>query len=97
MAEWLTYVTGNSWTKETLDPLGERIWNLEKLFNMRAGVEKDSLPPRITQEPRVKNRVVPLDKLLVEYYQWREWDSDGKPTKEKLKKLNLEKEGEGVI
>jgi len=45
----------------------------------------------------VKNRVVPLDKLLVEYYQWREWDSDGKPTKEKLKKLNLEKEGEGVI
>ena len=97
MAQWLTCVTGSAFTKETLDPLGERIWNLEKLFNMKAGVEKDSLPPRITQEPRVKNRVVPLDKLLVEYYQWREWDSDGKPTKEKLKKLNLEKEGEGVI
>jgi aldehyde:ferredoxin oxidoreductase len=97
MAEWLNYVTGTNFTKETLDPLGERIWNLEKLFNMRAGVEKDSLPPRITKEPRVKNRVVPLDKLLPEYYEMRGWDKDGVPTKEKLKKLKLEKEGEGVI
>jgi len=97
MAEWLNYVTGTNFTKETLDPLGERIWNLEKLFNMRAGVEKDSLPPRITTEPRVKNRVVPLDKLLPEYYQMRGWDKDGVPTKEKLEELKLEKEGEGVI
>ena len=97
MAEWLNYVTGTNFTKETLDPLGERIWNLEKLFNMRAGVEKDSLPPRITTEPRVKNRVVPLDKLLPEYYEMRGWDKDGVPTKEKLEELKLEKEGEGVI
>jgi aldehyde:ferredoxin oxidoreductase len=97
MAEWLNYVTGTNYTKATLDPLGERIWNLEKLFNMRAGVEKDSLPPRITTEPRVKNRVVPLDKLLPEYYEMRGWDKDGVPTKEKLEELKLEKEGEGVI
>jgi aldehyde:ferredoxin oxidoreductase len=97
MAEWLNYVTGTNFTKETLDPLGERIWNLEKLFNMRAGVEKDTLPPRITTEPRVKNRVVPLDKLLPEYYEMRGWDKDGVPTKEKLEELKLEKEGEGVI
>ena len=97
MAEWLNYVTGTNYTKATLDPLGERIWNLEKLFNMRAGVEKDSLPPRITKEPRVKNRVVPLDKLLPEYYEMRGWDKDGVPTKEKLEELKLEKEGEGVI
>jgi aldehyde:ferredoxin oxidoreductase len=64
---------------------------------MRAGVEKDSLPPRITTEPRVKNRVVPLDKLLPEYYEMRGWDKDGVPTKEKLEELKLEKEGEGVI
>jgi aldehyde:ferredoxin oxidoreductase len=97
MAEWLNYVTGTGFTKETLDPLGERIWNLEKLFNMKAGVEADTLPPRITTEPRVKNRVVPLDKLLPEYYQMRGWNKDGTPTKEKLKELKLEKEGEGVI
>ncbi len=97
MAEWLNYVTGTGFTKETLDPLGERIWNLEKLFNMKAGVEADTLPPRITTEPRVKNRVVPLDKLLPEYYEMRGWNKDGTPTKEKLKELKLEKEGEGVI
>ena len=97
MAEWLNYVTGSNYTKKTLDPLGERIWTLEKLFNMRAGVRKDTLPPRITTEPRVKNRVVPLDKLLAEYYQMRGWDEKGTPTKEKLKEMKLEKEGEGVI
>jgi aldehyde:ferredoxin oxidoreductase len=97
MAEWLNYVTGTGYTKETLDPLGERIWNLEKLFNMKAGVKEDTLPPRITKEPRVKNRVVPLDKLLPEYYEMRGWNKDGTPTKEKLKEMKLEKEGEGVI
>ncbi|MCX5807752.1 MAG: aldehyde ferredoxin oxidoreductase family protein [Proteobacteria bacterium] len=97
MAEWLNYVTGTGFTKETLDPLGERIWNLEKLFNMRAGVKEDTLPPRITTEPRVKNRVVPLDKLLPEYYKMRGWDKNGVPTKKKLEELKLEKEGEGVI
>jgi aldehyde:ferredoxin oxidoreductase len=99
LSEWLTYVTGTAFTKEGLDRLGERIWNLERLFNMRAGItgKDDSLPPRILNEPRVKNRVVPLDKLLVEYYQWRCWDRDGVPTTEKLKELELEKEGDGVI
>ena len=99
LSEWLHYVTGSDQTKEELDRLGERIWNLERLFNMRAGItgKDDNLPPRITTEPRVKNRVVPLDKLLVEYYQWRGWDEKGVPTKEKLRELGLEKEGAGVI
>ena len=99
LSEWLHYVTGSDQTKEDLDRLGERIWNLERLFNMRSGLtgKDDNLPPRITMEPRVKNRVVPLDKLLVEYYEWRGWDESGAPTKEKLKELGLEKEGEGVI
>jgi aldehyde:ferredoxin oxidoreductase len=99
LSEWLHYVTGSDQTKEDLDRLGERIWNLERLFNMRSGLtgKDDNLPPRITTEPRVKNRVVPLDKLLVEYYEWRGWDASGVPTKAKLKELGLEKEGEGVI
>jgi aldehyde:ferredoxin oxidoreductase len=99
LSEWLTYVTGNSYTKEGLDKLGERIWNLERLFNLREGItgKDDSLPPRILNEPRVKNRVVPLDKLLVEYYQWRGWEQNGVPTREKLKELGLEKEGAAVL
>jgi aldehyde:ferredoxin oxidoreductase len=51
----------------------------------------------MTKEPRVKNRVVPFDKLLPEYYEWRGWDENGLPTKEKLQELGLEKEGDGVI
>lgn len=99
LSEWLHYVTGNDQTKEELDRLGERVWNLERLYNMKSGLsmKDDNLPPRITTEPRVKNRVVPLDKLLVEYYQWRGWDERGVPTREKLKELGLEKEGAGVI
>jgi aldehyde:ferredoxin oxidoreductase len=99
LSEWLTYVTGVTQTKEDLDRLGERIWNLERLFNMRAGItgKDDALPPRITKEPRVKNRVVPLDTLLVEYYEWRGWDQRGVPTRKKLKELALEKEGDDVI
>jgi aldehyde:ferredoxin oxidoreductase len=99
LAEWLTYVTGNEYTKGGLDRQGERIWNLERLFNLREGItgKDDTLPPRILKEPRVKNRVVPLEKLLVEYYRWRGWDQEGKPTRETLKELGLKKEGDEVL
>ncbi len=99
LSEWLTYVTGTTYTQEGLYRLGERIWNLERLFNMKAGItgKDDTLPPRILKEPRVKNRVVSLDKLLPEYYQMRGWDQNGVPTREKLQELELEKEGAGVI
>jgi aldehyde:ferredoxin oxidoreductase len=99
LSQWLTYVTGTSYTPEDLEALGERIWNLERLFNMKAGItgKDDTLPPRILKEPRVKNRVVVLDKLLPEYYERRGWDQNGVPTREKLEELGLEKEGTGVI
>jgi aldehyde:ferredoxin oxidoreductase len=84
---------------EGLNLVGERIWNLERLFNLRAGLTRkdDCLPPRITSEPRVKNRVVQLDRLLVEYYELRRWTGSGIPTREKLQELGLEKEGADVI
>jgi aldehyde:ferredoxin oxidoreductase len=99
LSEWLTYVTGTKHTVEGLDRLGEKIWNLERLFNLKAGItfKDDTLPPRILKEPRVKNRVVDIDRLLQEYYEWRGWDKKGVPTQEKLRELGLEKEGAGVI
>ena len=99
LSEWLTYVTGTVHTVEGLDLVGERIWNLERLFNLRAGLtgKDDCLPPRITSEPRVKNRVVQLDRLLVEYYELRRWTGSGIPTREKLQELGLEKEGAYVL
>lgn len=75
---------------------GERIWNLERLFNLREGFTKkdDCLPPRFSQEslPRghSKGQVVDLEPMLEEYYRLRGWDKDGVPTEEKLKELGLE-------
>jgi aldehyde:ferredoxin oxidoreductase len=99
LAEWLTYVTGEKYTPEGVNRLGEKIWNLERLFNMRAGItgKDDTLPPRILNEPRVKNRVIELDKLLPQYYRLRAWDEKGIPTKEKLREMGLEKEGTDLI
>ncbi|MFZ7111105.1 MAG: aldehyde ferredoxin oxidoreductase family protein [Desulfatiglandales bacterium] len=99
LSKYMGLITGKACTMEEMALMGERIWNLERLFNMKAGLtmKDDSLPPRITEEPRVKNRVVPLDKLLSEYYEWRGWDKNGVPTREKLQELGLEKEGVGVV
>ena len=75
--------------------IGERIWNLERLFNNAAGMTRadDSLPPRITSEPLTegasKGHVVDLQPMLDEYYQLRGWDPQGRPTPEKLRELSL--------
>ena len=72
---------------------GERIWNLEKKFNIVAGVEKDTLPPRLLRE-KLKNgpaegKVSQLEVMLKEYYAVRGWDAEGIPTKEKDAELGL--------
>lgn len=72
---------------------GERIWNLEKRFNIAAGVEKDTLPPRLLRdelpEGPAKGKVNELHTMLEEYYQLRGWDSEGVPTEGKVKELGL--------
>ena len=72
---------------------GERIWNLEKQFNIAAGVEKDTLPPRLLREKLpegpAQGKVNDLYTMLAEYYKARDWDEEGIPTKEKLKELKL--------
>ncbi len=72
---------------------GERIWNMEKLFNIAAGVEKDTLPPRLLNEPLpegpAKGKVNELGTMLKEYYEARGWSADGIPGDAKLKELGL--------
>ena len=74
---------------------GERIWNLERMFNMKAGFTKedDTLPKRLLEEPAprrpAKGHVVELAKMLEEYYELRGWDENGLPTEEKLEELGL--------
>lgn len=74
---------------------GERIWNLERLFNIEAGFTRndDTLPPRLLHEAvtsgPAKGRVADLDKMLDEYYQLRGWDEYGIPTSEKIEELSI--------
>lgn len=96
MAKMLRAVTGEEYTGEKLLKIGERIWNLERLFNLKAGwtKEDDTLPKRMFEEPLVtgpsKGEVNRLHEMLPEYYRLRGWDENGVPTKEKLAELSLE-------
>ena len=72
---------------------GERIWNLEKRYNMAAGIEADTLPPRLLREALpsgpAKGKVNELQTMLAEYYEERGWTAEGTPTPEKLQQLGL--------
>jgi aldehyde:ferredoxin oxidoreductase len=96
MAKFIQYATGKKITGEDILEIGERIFNLERLFNLREGIsaEEDRLPDRFTKEPftegPAKGQVVELDKMLPEYYEIRNWDyKTGFPKEEKLVKLGL--------
>jgi aldehyde:ferredoxin oxidoreductase len=98
-ASLFSYAVGESMSADDLMTAGERIWNLERLFNLREGFTRkdDTLPPRLLQEPMpsgpAKGNIVELDYLLQDYYRIREWDERGVPTPEKLAMLGLTEEG----
>ncbi|MGI6469428.1 MAG: aldehyde ferredoxin oxidoreductase family protein [Syntrophomonadaceae bacterium] len=95
IAEQYRTATGVEISDEDLLKAGERIWNLERLFNLRAGFTKadDTLPERLLKEPMKdgphKGKVVELDTMLPIYYRIRGWDENGVPTAEKMQELNL--------
>ncbi|HUV56127.1 MAG TPA: aldehyde ferredoxin oxidoreductase family protein [Dehalococcoidales bacterium] len=95
----LAAATGVDYNEENLELAGERAYNLERLFNLRAGFTRadDTLPKRILEVPLLKDdaegKLPRLDVLLPEYYQLRGWDKNGVPTPEKLDQLGLTEEG----
>lgn len=84
---------GTDETDEEILLKGERIWNLEKQFNIAAGVEKDTLPPRLLREKLpsgpAKGKVAELYQMLGEYYTVRGWDAEGVPTATKCEELGI--------
>ena len=103
IAQLLSCVTGKSLTAESLMEAGDRIWNLERLFNIREGFSRkdDTLPLRLLYEPLskgpAKGQVVELDQLLNDYYRTRQWDKNGIPTQDMLTKLGLIEEGKNIL
>jgi aldehyde:ferredoxin oxidoreductase len=78
--------------------IGEKIYNLTRLFNIREGITAldDKLPPRLMEETLTqgpaKGVKIPLKAMLEDYYLVRGWDDNGFPTSEKLRQLDLNDE-----
>ena len=83
------------WSMEKMALVGERIWNMERQYNLAAGftAKDDNLPPRLTTEPAktgpAKGMVSGLAKMLPEYYEVRGWTPEGVPTAETMARLGL--------
>ncbi|MBZ9606991.1 aldehyde ferredoxin oxidoreductase family protein [Clostridium estertheticum] len=88
-------VCGTEHTAESILDSGDRIWNIERQFNLQAGIDatQDTLPKRLLEEPipegPSKGNVHRLSELLPSYYNERGWNEKGIPTEEKLKELGL--------
>ncbi|MDK2883250.1 MAG: aldehyde:ferredoxin oxidoreductase [Bacillota bacterium] len=95
IAAMMSAATGVEYSAEDLLTCGDRIWNLERLFNLAAGLTAadDTLPPRLLNEPvesgPAKGKVSKLPEMLPKYYEVRGWTPEGVPTTEKLVSLGL--------
>ncbi|MCL5046604.1 MAG: aldehyde ferredoxin oxidoreductase family protein [Actinobacteria bacterium] len=96
MATWLSQVTGETVTVAGLLDIGERVFNLKRLYNVRCGISRkdDTLPNRILQlrrkEGGAADNLPPLGKMLSDYYQCRGWSEEGIPLPETLERLGLQ-------
>ncbi|MBC2716640.1 MAG: aldehyde ferredoxin oxidoreductase family protein [Desulfobacteraceae bacterium] len=100
IANLLTAITGIEWDADKFIEAGERVFNLEKMFNLREGFtrEDDQLPDRFFAEPFTMGpeKGARLDRqefteLMDKFYAERNWNpKTTRPTDEKLKQLNLE-------
>jgi aldehyde:ferredoxin oxidoreductase len=93
-AELLATV-GLAYEPDELLDVGERVWTLTRLFNVREGFtrDEDRLPTLVRQPSAdaVREGVDPatFDDLLSTYYRVREWDAEGRPTRALLDRLDL--------
>jgi aldehyde:ferredoxin oxidoreductase len=83
------------WTADRLTEVGERTFNLERRFNLAAGLTRadDTLPQRFlkTSAPSgtAEGKVNELGKMLPAYYRERGWTDEGVPTNETLSRLRV--------
>lgn len=88
-------VCGTEYNADTILEAGDRIYNIERQFNLASGIDasQDTLPKRLLEDPipegPSKGNLHRLSELLPAYYVERGWDEKGVPTQEKLEKLGL--------
>ncbi len=97
LVDAIFYLTGIEVTVSELADVGERIFNLKRLYNIHCGISKkdDNIPIKLKNSPlnagKAKNRIISIDEMIIEYYKFRGWNSNGIPTKQRLEKLAIEK------
>ena len=91
MVNLLNYVTGLDLDIKEFMKIGERIFNLQRLYNVRCGISRkdDTLPSRFLTLKRNRGKLPPLGELLSDYYEYRGWNEEGIPNQIKLKELNI--------
>jgi aldehyde:ferredoxin oxidoreductase len=103
--EVLNAVTGWDMTPQELMLAGERIWNMERMFNVREGIGREGdLPAPISAIPITGGRLdgVSLEpdkysRMLDEYYDLHGWDFEGRPMADTLQRLGLDKEPSHLV
>ncbi len=89
LATLLSHATGKEYSAEEMLLVGERIYNLERLFNLKAGfsAKDDILPERFFAKDGIDREE--FEESISDYYHFREWDDAGIPEEEKLSELNI--------
>ena len=97
MSQLYRHVWKREVTEEELTQVGERIWNLARLFNVREGVEKDTVPTKLLDEafesgPSAGKAITSpvFEEKQLEYYRLRGWDENGVPGEAKLAELGVD-------
>ena len=96
LTELYQALTGIDTTEEELLQAGERIWNLERLYNLQEGIDEDLAAPRLFRENlddgKKGGEAISTERFIKArslYYQTRGWNEKGIPSDNKLKELGL--------
>jgi aldehyde:ferredoxin oxidoreductase len=92
-------VWGREFTEDEIMLMGERIWNLGRLFNLREGVAPDSMPRKLYAAEHALadgpsgGKAIGEEAfwdVLQEYYRLRGWDENGVPTEARLAEVGVD-------
>jgi aldehyde:ferredoxin oxidoreductase len=99
VSQVFTHLYKRALSEDEIMLMGERVWNLGRLFNVREGAEPDSLPVKLYSEKYAFDDGPSKGKAIGEatwaeslkrYYELRGWDEKGVPTEAKLAELGVD-------
>lgn len=95
MKNWVNAATGWDMTAEELELLGEKLFNLKRMYNVRLGISRkdDVLPQRLMMHDKggaAAGSIPHYSRIMHDYYRYRDWSNEGIPTMKKLEELGLQ-------